>query len=1463
LNLEHLEPRLALTVIINEFLAENDTGIRDAAGHRHDWIELKNTGGATENIAGWYLTDDAGDLTKFQIPSAGALTTLDPGEILLVYASGNNGEVGLVGSELHTNFKMSQEPAYLALVQSNGTTIEDAFNLYPQQTPDVSYGTGITVGTQPAVTLVDGSTDVSYLVPTSENAATDDFWREPGFNTAGWGTGTGGVGKDLNADSPNFNTEGWIGTNIASEMSNTERTAYIRYEFDVSNPEQLTSLSLALRMDDGFIVYLNGREMARANFGEDFAQPQPMWNSNAGNLTTSSSANANHVGTEVATPLQFDFTPYLQYLVDDGIADGNDNLLAFHGVNTGSSNTASLQDFLIQPVLTAERANGSSQVGYMAAPSPGRENGVSSLGYIEDTVFSHDRGFYDTAFSLEITTPSTAGTSIYYTTDGTIPTETVTATNKLYTGPISIDPSSITSGERGVVMIRAKAFKTDFISTNVDTQTYVFLDKVIEQDGSGLEAYETWGRDDGDGNGNGYNGDDESDWEMDPSIVTGNETAVKNALTSIPTMSLVMDWDDLFGGDPQLGTPLSTNSNVNPATQGIYIVGSSSERQASLEFFDPDVASDQFQVDTLVEVQGHSSTLRWRSDKLSLQVKFKNPLADPELDYPLFDGSPDGESATTQFDTFILDAGYNWWWHNNNPAQAADARFVPDQVMADLQNAASGVGGVHGKFVHLYLNGLYWGVYYAHERPDDSFAAEYYGGDKDDYYAIKHASDDIDHNYSWADGGVNAELAYEALLDAARAVGSSPGNMALYGNVEDILDVDQFIDYMIVHFYGGNENDWPHNNWYATFNHVDPAGKWRFHAWDQEHAFSTPTADPTDYNSGDDFESPFEIFDNLIDNDEFRLKFADRTQALLFDGGALTETNAQATYEARVNEIFEALIGESARWGDNREDATGTTFDQSDFNANKNSLIAGFFPVRSDLFAGDDLGPGSDNWNENGSFFENRSWLVALEAPEFSLSGNMLTLTDPQSSGGTIWYTLDGTDPRDRNTNNQSGTAFQYVAPIALSGSTQVRARIDDGSSGTVDDWSALADDTFFIASLDPSDLRIVEMMYNPNAADGDTEYIELLNTGTTTLDLTGVRLADFSSGGYTFTGGMLSAGERIVVVGNQTDFGIKYPSVTNVVAGEFGGSLSNGGETVALFGPGDVLLQRFDYTDDPPWPTTPDGTGYSLVYVGPFDAGEDPSDGDPDDPFDVGSNWAASADLGGSPGQAEPTGGILYGDYNGNSVVDAADYSVWRDALTAASTTLLNDITPGVVDESDFLYWRSHFGETLGSGAGSGAAAVAAAEDDAEEAAPIQVAVAVVQSSSPVVEVQTLSEPVGPQLTEPAAGLGASVALVVPSHTRIGRHVQSFVHQDGQRDIQPNGRLTSLLLNSLRGRDVRETVDAALGSSGPWHRWHRDDDGLDDEVLAEAGSVTGEEPSCRVWEDADWLQSLAHRRRV
>jgi hypothetical protein len=66
-----------------------------------------------------------------------------------------------------------------------------------------------------------------------------------------------------------------------------------------------------------------------------------------------------------------------------------------------------------------------------------------------------------------------------------------------------------------------------------------------------------------------------------------------------------------------------------------------------------------------------------------------------------------------------------------------------------------------------------------------------------------------------------------------------------------------------------------------------------------------------------------------------------------------------------------------------------------------------------------------------------------------------------------------------------------------------------------------------------------------------------------------------------------------------------------------------------------------------------------------------------------------------------------LMGDYNDNGIVDAADYTVWRDAMTASATSLANDPTPGVVDESDFLFWREHYGEIYSPGSGQTSAAV------------------------------------------------------------------------------------------------------------------------------------------------------------
>ncbi len=1294
LQFEQLEPRLAMAVVIHEFLAGNTTGIRDAATHRHDWIELKNTGGVAQDLAGWYLTDSSANLTKFQIPNAGALTVLDPGEILLVYASGNNGEVGVVSGELHTNFQLSQEPGYLAVVQSNGTTIEHEFNLYPQQDADVSYGEGVTTGSTTVDTLVDSSTAVRIIAPTSANVSRDDHWREVAYDASAWVSGTGSVGFDRNMVEVDLLqyidtvlTPGQMGNSNSTSVPNS--SAYVRYAFNVASPEQLISLTMNLRFDDGFIAYLNGKEIARANFAEDFARPQPQWDSFAGNQlgSSSTSGNANRT-TEAEDLITFDLTQFLPFL------QAGSNVLAFHGVNSKSTASSGInqQDFLIEPVLTATRATGASQIGYMAGPTPGYENGVSTLGVVGDTHFSVDRGFFNAPFQVAVTT-NTPGASIRYTTDGSLPSPTL---GTLYTGPITISTTTT---------LRAIAYLSSYTSTNVDTETYIFLDDVLQQSAADVtQPYATWGHDKEDaGSESGYNLDDESDWAMDPDIVAGNETAVKNALLAIPTVSLVMDWDDLFSGTPLPGT-IPAGSNVAVSPQGIYIHGTSSERGASFEYFNPDSPLDQFHVDAAVETQGHSSTLRWNSDKLSFQIKFKAPYGPNEVSYPLFVDTPGGENAASEFNTLILDAGFNYFWHHSNTTEQSDfARFVTDQVVSDLQNAASGKGAPHGKYVHLYLNGLYWGLYNLHERPDEVFAEQSYGGDKDDYYVIKHANQDVDHEYVEVEGGLAAEAAYNNLLLAARAVESSPTNLATYQAVENILDVDQFIDYMVVHYYAGNGADWAHNNWYATYNHVSADGKWRFHAWDQEHAFPTtdngdPWTQTTDITNKDDFEAPTEIHRNLIQNEEYRLRFADRVQELMRNDGVLTNAAAQAAYQARLTEIDQAIIGESARWGDNRKPTDPYT--RADFVAVSTGVINSFFPVRTSTVLG---------------HFNSRGWIPTLAAPTFNqyggevVNGFDLTMANPNGSG-QIYYTLDGTDPRLAG-GGISATAIEYTGAIDITAGVHILARVFSNLTGTANDWSPVIDKTFVLAESFP--LRIVELHYNPIGTEEVTEFIELLNYGSTTLSLDGVQITNFATPGYSFLSGQtLAAGERIVVARNPTDFTATYGSQVHLATGPgyADGNLSNSGETVTLLGPVGELLQSFSYGDSnvTGWPATPDGLGPSLEYKGSLLGTEDPLAVSPADPFDNPANWRASRAEGGSPG----FDGALAGDYDGNGTVDAGDYVVWRNTLGQMGMGLPADgdnsgASANKIDEADYTFWRSHFGNTTipVSSAASGAA--------------------------------------------------------------------------------------------------------------------------------------------------------------
>ena len=147
--------------ILSEFMAQNDTVLADEDGAFSDWIEIYNPGTNSLNLNGHYLTDNATNLTKWQLPSH----VLAAGGYVVVFASGKNRAVA--GAQLHTSFALDADGDFLALVATNGTTMISSFGAaFPTQYRDISYGHQ-TSGTNPTLR----TNQPGYLVSHTPGAA--------------------------------------------------------------------------------------------------------------------------------------------------------------------------------------------------------------------------------------------------------------------------------------------------------------------------------------------------------------------------------------------------------------------------------------------------------------------------------------------------------------------------------------------------------------------------------------------------------------------------------------------------------------------------------------------------------------------------------------------------------------------------------------------------------------------------------------------------------------------------------------------------------------------------------------------------------------------------------------------------------------------------------------------------------------------------------------------------------------------------------------------------------------------------------------------------------------------------------------------------------------------------------------------------------------------------------------------
>ncbi len=150
-------------VWINEFVADNDGGLRTQAGVAADWIELANDSSQPVDLSGWHLTDRADAPTKWRIPDG---TIIAAKGFLVVFA--DSSAHSITNSELHANFSLSANGEYLGLIRPDGVTVAHEFAPgFPPQLRDVSYGSG----TPREREWVGASTPARYRIPNADGTA--------------------------------------------------------------------------------------------------------------------------------------------------------------------------------------------------------------------------------------------------------------------------------------------------------------------------------------------------------------------------------------------------------------------------------------------------------------------------------------------------------------------------------------------------------------------------------------------------------------------------------------------------------------------------------------------------------------------------------------------------------------------------------------------------------------------------------------------------------------------------------------------------------------------------------------------------------------------------------------------------------------------------------------------------------------------------------------------------------------------------------------------------------------------------------------------------------------------------------------------------------------------------------------------------------------------------------------------
>ncbi len=735
--------------------------------------------------------------------------------------------------------------------------------------------------------------------------------------------------------------------------------------------------------------------------------------------------------------------------------------------------------------------------------------------FAQEITYNHDRGFYEEPFELTISTPALYNL-VYYTIDCSTPTK---ENGTLYSDNISIDKTTV---------VKVKAYSpTDSLET---TLSYIFLDDVIHQSNSNEIYPDYWA----DGVPAHYTLT--TDITENPQY----KDRLKPAFLSLPTISIATEVSSLFG------------------TNGIYTNSIESslewERKTAVEFIFPE-SGISYATFSGLRIHGDASRIPEKSPKHSFKLYFRAEYGDAKLNNPLFDCT-----TNDKFDELVLRAGYNNSWIHFSGQQRISAQYIRDEWVRRSYKEM-GNSSVVGDFFHLYVNGFYWGVYNATEKLSSDFMEEYLGGDKETWNVIN------------SDGAVDGEVKLWTDLMSQLETTQTPD--ALYDILKTKIDVNNFIDYMILNYFTGME-DWGERNWYAACSNAE-AARFHFFCWDSERSMEDVNHNILGKESEN---SPVAIFNKIKEVDEFVLLFADRVYKHLYNEGALTSANNQKRWEVLSDKVKEALIAESARWGNYRRDV-------HQYNSSSTQLY-----TTDEHWESENIRVYSAYYTKRNAIFINQLKSAHLypivEAPTYNFVSGYIDKSDKleiyhENEGGTLYYTINGEIPGEY----EVIIGEKYLSPINIEKRSLIRSRYLSAGG----EWSPL-NEIMLLPEQDFNSIMISEIMYN---ASSYPEFIELMNAGNDVISLDGVKFTEGIELNFNLED-KINPQSSIVVTEDSLVYFEKYEMQAQR---QFSKKLKNEGETILLSDYFNNTIDSVSYEPISPWPAPASNSNKSIELIG------------------------------------------------------------------------------------------------------------------------------------------------------------------------------------------------------------------------------------------------------------------------